>query len=105
MVTIMPIPAKPRPGLAATRQDRPNDQCLHPAPCGGECALTSTVRHTIHGCNDRHCIACHSGATHAANMLARRREIAARERAALKADMGGLDGPEFMGFVVEGLEY
>ena len=45
---------------------------------------------------------------HAAAMMARRRKRDARERAVLDADMGGLvptESPEFLGVVVEGLEF
>jgi len=85
----------------------PPNSCRRVAPCGALCCLTE-LPHTIHGCSDWTCIVCHGGAVHAAKMLARRRERAARERAELDVDTGGLDtteSPEFLGVVVEGLEF
>ena len=61
--------------------------CGRVCSCGGACCLSAHVPHTIHACRDPHCLACHGGAVHAAAMLARRREIAARAVALIRAEM------------------
>lgn len=69
--------------------------CRHLAPCGEPCCLTAMYPHTIHGCSEAQCSDCHGTQRFIANTTARRRvwreQTEARQRAAVPAEMEGLE--------------